>query len=310
MDGIKSLMETKRAFLADGGIETWLFFVEEFEAPEFAALLLMDDVRARDAIRAYFDRFLALAETKSTGFVLDTNTWRACTEWAPKLSISEADVLRLTRDAVTFAKEIRSDWIGKVSPILLNGVVGPAGDGYDATGAPDAAAGQRMHTPQIDVMAQEGVDMISAITMTNSGEAIGVARAVRRHGIPCVVSFTTETDGLLPSGETLQEAIEATDAATGNAPIYYMINCAHPDHFSSVLNGDASWKHRIGGVRANASRLSHAELDQSTELDEGDPDEFGRLYSELSKKLPALRVFGGCCGSDHRHIDCASHHLH
>jgi len=108
----------------------------------------------------------------------------------------------------------------------------------------------------------------------------------------------------------LAEAISVTDAETNDAPIYYMINCAHPDHFSSLFDGNEPWLGRVGGIRANASRLSHAELDQATELDEGNPEEFGNLYAMLSAKRPSLRVFGGCCGTDHRHVGCASHHLH
>jgi homocysteine S-methyltransferase len=310
MTPIESLLSARRPFLTDGGFETSLFFIDGFEAPEFAAIVLLDDPAARAAMERYFDRFLAMAKTAGTGYVLDTNTWRGCVAWAPKLGRTEADMERLNRDAVRFAKAIRHRWETRVSPILLNGVIGPAGDGYAPAIALDAATSERLHTPQITAFKEEGVDMLSAITMTHVGEAVGIVRAAETAGLPVVISFTVETDGRLPTGETIGEAIAATDAATGNAPLYYMVNCAHPDHFRGAFEAQDEWIWRIGGLRANASRLSHAELDVAEELDDGDPAEFGQLHADLAELVPNLRVVGGCCGTDHRHVGCVSHHLH
>jgi homocysteine S-methyltransferase len=145
--------------------------------------------------------------------------------------------------------------------------------------------------------------MISAITMNTTGEAIGIVRAAKAVAIPCVVSFTVETDGRLVGGKCLREAVETTDEETGGWPAYYMVNCAHPSHFAGVLGRGEAWVNRIGGIRANASTKSHAELDQSTELDIGDVIDFGRRYAALKKICPAIRVLGGCCGTDHRHIE-------
>jgi S-methylmethionine-dependent homocysteine/selenocysteine methylase len=121
-----------------------------------------------------------------------------------------------------------------------------------------------------------------------------------------VISFTLETDGKLPTGESLGYAIETVDRATSRFPAYYMINCAHPDHFREVLDGDAGWAQRVRGIRANASRKSHAELDDSTELDAGHPQELGEQYAELLLRFPRINVLGGCCGTDHRHVACIS----
>jgi homocysteine S-methyltransferase len=310
MTPIETLLATPRPFLTDGGLETTLFFVDGFDAPAFAAIVLLDDPAARAAMTRYFDRFLATAATAGTGFVLDTCTWRGALRWAPQLGRSAEDMSRLNREAVRFARGIRARWQGRVTPILINGVVGPSGDGYrpEALLAPDAAAA--IHAPQIAELAAEGVDLISAITMTHVGEAVGIVRAAGAAGLPVVVSFTVETDGRLPGGETIATAIAQTDAATGGAPLYYMVNCAHPEHFRGALAGGEAWVGRIGGLRANASRLSHAELDAATELDDGDPEEFGRLHAELARLVPGLRVVGGCCGTDHRHVGCVSHHLH
>lgn len=310
MTTIDKLMQADRPWLTDGGLETWLFFQQGFSAPEFSAIVLLDDDEARAALRRYFDGFLKMAAQAETGFVLDTATWRGAPVWASKLGLSEADLLRLSRDAVDFAREIRSNWSDGVPDILVNGVVGPAGDGYEAGTITDAETAQRIHTPQIHALAASGVDMISAITMTGIPEAVGIARAAQAERLPSVISFTVETDGRLPSGDLLGEAIEAVDREAGTAPAYYMVNCAHPDHFRETLASGSDWLSRIGGIRANASRLSHAELDEAETLDAGNPEEFGRLHQELAELLPSLRVVGGCCGTDHRHVGCVSDVLH
>ena len=309
MTEFDKLLHARRPYLTDGGMETWLFFQQGFEAPEFAAITLANDPSAKDALRTYFDGFLAMAEAADTGFVLDTSTWRGCVEWAPALQMSADELLSLSRDATRFAADIGDAWSGRVPGIVLNGVVGPAGDGYAPQDLPGVEEAYTMHRPQIHVLAESGVDCISAITMTNTAEAIGIAKASVAESLPVVISFTLETDGCLPTGETLREAIETVDRETNAAPAYYMVNCAHPDHFRDALRRNAGWVSRIGGVRANASRLSHAELDEAVELDQGDPAEFGQLHEELARLLPELRVVGGCCGTDHRHVESAARHL-
>lgn len=249
MRDLEKLLEAKRPFLTDGGFETWLFFQQGFEAPEFAAIVLLDDEAARRAMRSYFDGFLRMAAAVESGFVLDTNTWRGCTQWGPKLNRSEREMLKLSSVAVELAKEIRSAWQSRVSPILVNGVIGPADDGYAPGKIPSAAEAREMHRPQITTFSHSGVDMISAITMTNIGEAIGITQVANEARLPVVVSFTVETDGRLPTGDALGDAIRAVDEASENAPIYYMINCAHPDHFRDAIANGSEWVNRIGGLR-------------------------------------------------------------
>lgn len=310
MSLIEKLLSAERPFLTDGGFETSLFFKEGFDAPAFAAIVLMDDREAVAAMTRYFEGFLEMAQSAGVGFVLDTNSWRGCVHWAGKLGRSAEDMLRLNREAAELALGLRERWRARVSPIIVNGVVGPAGDGYSPEQTLQSWQAQAMHAPQIEVFRDAGVDMISAITMTHPGEAIGVAKAAQAAGLPVVISFTVETDGCLPTGETLGDAIAAVDDATDSAPLYYMVNCAHPDHFHGALAKREKWLWRIGGLRANASRLSHAELDAATELDEGNPEEFGKLHGELAELLPNLRVVGGCCGTDHRHVARVSERLH
>lgn len=308
MHRLEKLLAAQTPWLTDGGLETTMIFDEGLDLPYFAAFTLLDSEAGRAALTRYFASYAALASKAGTGLVLDTPTWRAGTTWGAVMGIDGAAIRRINTEAAAFCADFRKGVEAEGMPILLNGVLGPSGDGYALDRALSGDEAQARHTVQAEALAQAGVELITAVTMTHSGEAIGVVRAAQAAGVPVAVSFTVETDGRLPSGETLASAIATTDAATGSGPAYYMVNCAHPTHFIDVLQGD--WVSRIGGIRANASRMSHAELDEATELDAGDPDEFGRLYSDLGGLLPNLRVIGGCCGSDHRHVGAASGHFH
>lgn len=308
MDRITQLMTAEMPWPADAGLETSMIFQEGFELPEFASFVLLDNPRGCAALERWFDGFIDLARAGGTGFVLDTATWRANMGWAAALGLDEAGIARVNAKAVAFAKAWRARHETAALPILINGVIGPSGDGYrlDVTQAADAAA--KIHGPQIRAFAEARVDMVTAVTMTHVEEAIGIARTACSAGLPHVLSFTVETDGSLPSGQGLQAALAEVEEATAGSALFYMVNCAHPSHFSDRLNGPM--RHRIGGIRANASRLSHAELDAATTLDDGNAVEFGADYAALRVILPGLRIIGGCCGSDHRHVAAACAHLH
>jgi homocysteine S-methyltransferase len=288
-------------FLTDGGLETTLVFLEGLDLPCFAAFPLVMRPEGRATLRRYFVPYLQKARSHGAGFVLDTVTWRANPDWAATLGYRAPALDEVQREAVAFAFELRRDYETAQSPIVVNGVVGPRGDGYKADTQMSAAEAERYHGAQIRAFRESDVDMVSAVTITYPEEAIGIVRAAEANGLPCVVSFTVETDGRLPSGHTLGEAIRLTDEATSAAPAYYMINCAHPTHFENALD-TGTWRERIRGIRANASCLSHAELDAATELDAGDPADLARRYRDLRNRLPRLSVFGGCCGTDHRHV--------
>lgn len=299
MTPIQRLLGTSkdRHWLADGGLETALIFLDGFDLPEFASFPLLADPEGRAAITRYFEGYLAEAAALETGFVLDTATWRASQGWAEALRMTPDEIDAANRDAVAFARDLA---VGRQTPIVINGVVGPFGDAYNPDRVLDAAEAEAYHDRQVRVLKRAGVDMISAMTMSSPGEAIGIARAAVAADIPVVISFTVETDGNLISGQSLKDAIAETDDKARGAPMFYGINCAHPDHFRHVLDGD--WTHRIGLIRANASRKSHAELDESTELDPGDPIELAGDYVGLDRLLPNLRIVGGCCGTDVSHI--------
>jgi S-methylmethionine-dependent homocysteine/selenocysteine methylase len=292
--------------LTDGGLETTLIFHEGLELPHFAAFVLLQTTEGRAALRRYYEPYLELARAQHRGFILESPTWRASADWADRLGISRAELAGLNRDAIRLMQELRDTYGPAVAPIVVSGCVGPRGDGYDPGAVMTAEEAEAYHAEQIATFAQAGADMVCAITMTNTPEAIGIARAAAARGVPVAISFTVETDGCLPTGEWLDEAIMAVDAATDSAPAYYMVNCAHPAHFARALDTGRAWTERIVGLRANASKRSHQELNDAAELDEGDPEELGREYAEILRRHGHIHVLGGCCGTDQRHVAAMS----
>lgn len=291
-----------RPFLTDGGLETTLIFHQGRELPEFAAFPLVTDDEGVAILADYLADYVAIARRHGAGFLLESVTWRASEDWGAKLGFSRADLAAANRRAVELLTQARDELPDEIPEAVVSGCIGPRGDGYDASHRMSANQAREYHAFQMETFAGTEADMVTAMTMTYSDEAIGVVNAARSVGIPAAISFTVETDGALPSGEPLGEAIERTDDATGGAAAYFMINCAHPTHFSPVLTGNQAWRERIRGVRANASTMSHAELDNSEELDEGDPHDLGLRCAKLRELLPELNVYGGCCGTDHRHL--------
>jgi S-methylmethionine-dependent homocysteine/selenocysteine methylase len=280
--------------LTDGGIETVLIFDEGIELPCFAAFDLLRTPEGTEALRAYYEPYLEVAREHRVPFVLGAPTWRSSPDWGARLGYDAESLAAANRRAVELMHEIRA--ANPDLDLTVDAVIGPRGDGYTVGTEMTVEEAEAYHAVQIAALTR--ADTLTALTLTYTGEAIGIVRAARKAGLPVAISFTVETDGRLPSGQPLREAIEQTDAAA--APEYFMVNCAHPEHFAAVLDGD--WAQRIRGIRANASRKSHAELDEAETLDTGDPIELGALYSQLRAKLPDLDLVGGCCGTDHRHI--------
>ncbi len=287
--------------LTDGGLETTLIFLDGFDLPLFAAFPLLDDPDGRRRLHGYYHRAAVTALDAGLTFSLDTATWRANPDWAARLDYSGSEFVRINRAAIDLAVEVRDEFPDD-APIVLCGVLGPRGDGYVPGERMSAQAARDYHRAQLELFADSELDYAAALTIPYPEEAEGIALAASDVGIPVAVSFTVETDGRLPSGDTLAEAVERVDAASGGTVAYFGVNCAHPDHLPEELFGGAAWTQRIRTYRANASRLSHAELDEAEHLDPGDPDELGREFADLRETLPQLCVVGGCCGTDDRHL--------
>jgi homocysteine S-methyltransferase len=291
----------RRLLLTDGGMETTLLFIDGFELPCFASFPLLESEDGRAALRRYFEPYLEAARRHGTGFVLEAPTWRANPAWGAQLGYSLDALADANRRSVEFVSELREEQDEPGGPIVLSAPVGPAGDAYDPSHRMSVEEAEAYHSWQMQVLAGTEADIISGLTLAYVEEAVGIVRAAVSAGLPVAMSFTVETDGRLPTGQPLAEAIEQVDAETDGAPAYFMVNCAHPTHFLPVLDGAGPWG-RILGIRANASAKSHAELDDSDELDDGDPADFARCYLALRERLPHLTLLGGCCGTDHRHV--------
>jgi len=298
-----SPLKPESIYLTDGGLETTLIFHDGLDLPFFAAFDLLKDEAGRSKLLSYYERYARIAIEGGCGFILETPTWRASRDWGVELGYDEDRIADFNRESIDLMNTVRNQFETQNSPMVVSGNIGPRGDGYAVGKQMTVDGALNYHEHQINALAEAGADLITAITMTYIDEAVGIVRAAQGANVPVVIGFTTETDGRLPSGESLETAITAVDEATGHGPAYYMVNCAHVDHFSAALADDETWTQRIRGIRANASRLSHDELDECEVLDDGDPTEFGELYRQLRERLPKLNVFGGCCGTDHRHVN-------
>jgi S-methylmethionine-dependent homocysteine/selenocysteine methylase len=294
---------TGNLFLTDGGIETTLIFHDGLELPDFAAFHLLRNAEGRDALLKYFRAYGDIARRFGTGLILESATWRASADWGARLGYTSAALAEANRASIQLLEQIREEYETEATRVVISGCIGPRGDGYVPGAVMSVQQAENYHREEIETFAGTKADMICAMTMNYVEEAIGIARAAERARMPVALSFTVETDGRLPTGQTLRAAIEQVDDSTGGYPRYYMINCAHPTHFEDVLADDGRWLGRVRGLRANASRKSHAELNEATTLDVGDPIELGRDYARVKGRLRHLNVMGGCCGTDHRHVE-------
>lgn len=299
---VSRLPQLDRPFLTDAGLETDMLFNRGLDLPCFASITLLQSEEGRQALDEYFRGFLDLAQRMGTGIILESATWRASPDWAEPLDMDDEELARLNDHAVSMLVRLREDYRARIADIIVSGCIGPRGDGYQPGRIMSAEAACAYHLQQARHLHEAGADMLSAITMTNIPEAVGLVRAAQQLGADIAVSFTVETDGRLPTGDRLSAAIDAVDAATYAYPAYYMVNCAHPTHFAPVLEAEAEWTGRIRGVRANASRCSHAELDAMTQLDKGDVAEFAALHRDLHSRFSHLTIWGGCCGTDLSHV--------
>ncbi len=288
--------------LTDGGLETDIIFNRGVDLPHFASFPLIDHPKHKSVIDDYYREYLDFAKEQNTDYVLETPTWRASPDWGYKLGYSVSEMFELNKRAVEQMQKLRTEYQDGISKITVSGNIGPRFDGYVFDQAMTVDEARIYNLVQVEAFRETGADVVTAATMTNVNEALGIVLASKEKGLDAVVSFTVELDGNLPSGESLKYAIEKIDSETDGYPLHYMINCAHPSHFADRLHGDDDWKLRIKGVRANASCKSHAELDEATELDPGDHDELADWYRVLAGHLPNLYIYGGCCGTDVSHV--------
>jgi len=291
-------------FLTDTGLETDLIFHHGFDLPCFASFPLLADPAGRATLERYYREHAAVAVEWRTGFIFEAPTWRASRDWGAQLGYAPAALAEVNRDAIAMMIDLRAEVTDAGLPAVVSGCVGPRSDAYQAEGALSAAEAREFHREQIRTLAAAGADMVTALTIPTVAEAIGIVQAAADVAVPVAMSLTIETDGLLPDGTPLDDAVRKIDGATDAAAAYLGVNCAHPDHLAAALGRPASaeWTDRLRTLRANASRRSHAELDEAPDLDDGNPVELGAQYRRLLATLPALTILGGCCGTDARHL--------
>lgn len=290
-------------YVTDGGIETDLIFHHGVDLPEFAAFPLLDDPAGQRLLAQYYDAYAGVAEDARAHLLLESPTWRANPDWGAQVGYDAKQLARANADSIHFLRDLEKRYDATVPGIAISGTIGPRGDGYAPGPAVDPDEAAEYHSPQVAAFAAAGADLVTAYTLTDPGEAIGIIAAARAHGIPVGISFTVETDGRLPGGTSVAEAILLVDRAGG--PDHYLLNCAHPEHLLAGLSGTpaerAAWD-RIIGFRANASIASHAELDEAPELDEGDIPRFVAGHDRMAARLGEPTILGGCCGTDVRHV--------
>lgn len=299
---------SNRLFMTDGGLETTLIFHEGLDLPCFASFPVIRNANGRELIASYYRRYMGIARKAKMGFILESPTWRASRDWGAKLGYSQEALAAINRDCIELLEELRQENETLVTPIVVSACIGPRGDGYQPGAIMTVSEAAAFHIEQIEVFSTTTADLVTAMTINNVNEAIGIARAAQACHMSLAMSFTVETDGRLPTGQSLREAIEQVDDETCGTPLYYMVNCAHPAHFMPAFDDAGSWTGRVRGLRANASRQSHAELDEATELDDGNPQELAAQYQAFLRRQPQITILGGCCGTDHRHVEhiCSS----
>lgn len=285
-------------YVSDGGLETDLIFNHGVELPEFASFPLVESDGGRSLLRAYYDGYAEVARRAAAALTLESPTWRANPDWGARVGYDAAGLDRANAAAVGFLQSLREQY-ADLPDVRIIGAVGPRGDGYVAGERTDPDEAAEYHAAQVAALARAGADLVAAYTLTGPEEGIGVVRAARAAGVPVLVGFTVETDGRLPDGTALGDAVSRVDAA--DPPDGYVVNCAHPTHIAPGLAA-GEWLERIVQVNPNASTQSHAELDAAEELDTGDLALLARSYDDLRPLLPGLRVVGGCCGTDARHV--------
>lgn len=291
-------------WVTDGGLETDLIFHRGVTLEHFAAYPLLASVEGHAVLSQYYGDYAEIARRAGAQLLLETPTWRTNPDWVARLGGSLEDVRRISLDSVVFlaalAETFVADGLVAADRFAVSGTIGPRGDGYVAGPATSVDEFAEYHSTQVRAFAEGGVDWVTAYTLTTVEEASGVVAAARLHGVDAAVSFTVETDGRLPDGTPLGEAV-ATLWEQG-PPDGLLLNCAHPVHIAEALRDDDSWAERVTGLRVNASRQSHAELDAAEVLDEGDLDDLVSTHEQLAARLPQLEVVGGCCGTDARHV--------
>jgi S-methylmethionine-dependent homocysteine/selenocysteine methylase len=296
------LQREGQLFLTDGGIETEIMYKWGFELPHFAMYPLLDNPDAMSAVRAMYRRYLDVVAKHRLSALMGGLDYRASPDWGALLGYSPEALAEANLRSIAFLRELADEYADDIPQILIAGYVGPRGDAYQTNRTITAAEAEDYHAVQLATLKAADVDLAWALTFNNIPEAIGVARAAARIGVPLAISFTLDTTSRLSSGPSLARAVETVETETDGAPAFYSLNCSHPVEFEPALT-PGGWTERVRGFRPNASRMDKIALCKLGHLEEGDPVELGRLMGTLARRYPHMDVWGGCCGTGDVHLD-------
>ena len=290
-----------RLMTSAGGFETWMQYVDGFTLRHFCGFELLNDPRDVTCLRDYHRKVVEAAVANGFGVINEGLHYRASKDWGDLIGLSRAGLEEINLRGIDVYRDFAKEYASPATPMTVSGAIGPKGDADNVGRVPDAAEAEDCHADQIAPMRKAGVDQVTAMTFSGVEEAIGFTRAARALGVPVVVSFFVARGGRLKGGETIAEAIARVDAATDRGPAYFMINCTHPTEFAPGLT-EGDWTARLGGFMPNAVAAETLDLCKLGHLEDGDPEELGGQMAELAERFPHVNVWGGCCGTDGRHI--------
>lgn len=272
-----------------------------------SALIYQESGRA--ALETIYRQYLAIGQRYQLPLLLSTPTWRAGRERIAAAGLAGRD---LNGDNTRFLAKLRDGSGDYARQVAICGLMSCRGDAYKPDEAMSADAAADFHAWQADALAAAGVDFLLAATLPALSEALGLARAQAATGLPYVISFVARREGTLLDGTPLSVAISTIDAAVTPRPLAYLVNCTHASIFRSALlnerNSSPLVKQRVIGLLANTAALSPEELNERTDLVEEAPAVFGRSVAALRSEL-GMKILGGCCGTDQRHIECLARAL-
>jgi len=301
---MKKILKDNRLILAEAAVIETLRRTEGVKLhPQLEHALLIYDAKGKDELTQIFSSYIGVARKARVPLMICSPTWRASRNRLEASGI-ERDV---NGDAVRFLKDVRAEQGDFESNILIGGLIGCKNDCYRPGECLLSDEAHRFHGWQIERLCAQGVDFLMAATLPAVTEAIGIARSMSDAGRPYFISFVINRAGRVLDGSLLDAAIETIDAAAENPPLGYMINCAYPsflipDDLPSVI------LERLVGFQGNASSLDHDQLDNSPELQSDPIEDWGNRMIDLNTRF-GIKILGGCCGTDARHLEYIVSHI-
>ena len=293
-----------QCILGEGAVIERLRRNSEFDLdPHIVNSAFIYDKDKRTAISGIYRQYLDIGLKYNLPLLLSTPTWRASRERIEKAGYEKTDV---NGDNFRFLDGIRKSYGHFANKIVICGLLSCRGDAYSQSEALTANDAHEFHSWQANRLAETGVDLLLAATLPAFSEATGLATALAATGKPYIISFVFRSEGTLLDSTPLKDAISIIDSDVNPKPLAYMANCTHASIFKTAMmhaaNSSATVRKRVAGLLANTAALNPEELDDSAELVEEDPQIFGKSVASLHAEL-GLKILGGCCGTDDRHID-------